>query len=300
MQLLSPHLVRCGTLYVAMGIFLSGLGLVSCSHEPHAPPETKNTPRLIASGASAELPVVFQHQVAPLPRWSHQGVPDDALQAIVVTSPSWKSYHGQLRRFERQDYTRAWNRADAGAVAVSLGRYGLGWGRGLHPEQKGGPVKGEGDHRSPAGIFDLGEAGGFAKELPPGTTWPFQQSANRSRCMDNPRSIAYNTFISTEAMLLPVSVGVARRETVFEMMLFVMHNTSPVLRGAGSCVFLHVWAKPESPTQGCVAMSRESLQRILPWLDLERRPVLVQLPEHEYRRFEKDWSLPTLDPEDSG
>ena len=112
--------------------------------------------------------------------------------------------------------------------------------------------------------------------------------------------LVYNTFISTEAMLLPVSVGVARRETVFEMMLFVMHNTSPVLRGAGSCVFLHVWAKPESPTQGCVAMSRESLQRILPWLDLERRPVLVQLPEHEYRRFEKDWSLPTLDPEDSG
>jgi L,D-peptidoglycan transpeptidase YkuD (ErfK/YbiS/YcfS/YnhG family) len=113
--------------------------------------------------------------------------------------------------------------------------------------------------------------------------------------MDDPRSDAYNTFISTQGMPLPASVGIARRETVFELMLFVMHNTSPVLRGAGSCVFLHVWAKPDQPTQGCVAMSRESLAELLPWLDLDRRPVLVQLPAPIHGKFRVDWSLPDID-----
>ena len=188
-----------------------------------------------------------------------------------------------------------WRDAGFAPVDVSVGRHGLAWGRGLHPAQEDGPLKFEGDHRSPAGVFDLGEARGYATEPPEGTTWPFQHSGTRWRCMDNPRSAAYNTFISTQGLPLPASVGIASRETVFELMLFVMHNTSPVLRGAGSCVFLHVWAKPQHPTQGCVAMSRDSLAELLPWLVLERRPVLVQLPIEAYRHFQRDWALPELD-----
>lgn len=228
-----------------------------------------------------------------LPRPNRPGIPDDATQAIVVTTGKWKDFRGELHRFERTDGGSPWVRLSS-PVAVSLGRYGMGWGRGLHPDQEDGPVKFEGDHRSPAGVFDLGEARGYAMQPPVGTSWPFRHSGTRWRCMDDTRSDAYNTFLSTQGMPLPPSVGIARRETVFELMLFVKHNTSPVLRGAGSCVFLHVWAKPDQPTQGCVAMSRESLARLLPWLDLDRRPVLVQLPAPIHQKFRAEWSLPDL------
>jgi len=256
--------------------------------EPTEPPVQDLTP-LDEPSVAPDEPASF------LPRPHRPGVPDDATQAIVVTTSSWKDYRGQLRRFERRDGGAAWVSSDGAPITVALGRYGLAWGRGLHPEQIDGPTKFEGDHRSPAGVFDLGEARGYATDPPSRTTWPFQHSGTRSRCMDDPRSQAYNTFISTEGMPLPPSAGIARRETVFEWMLFVMHNTAPVLRGAGSCVFLHVWAKPDHPTQGCVAMSRDDLADLLPWLDLERRPVLVQLPESAYREFQSDWSLPNLD-----
>lgn len=268
-----------------------GVSHVAFESLPLAPAEAPAIAEPSVPGA-----VVAPQSAAPttfLPRANRPGIPEDATQAIVVTTEKWKHFHGELHRFERADGASPWVRASA-PVAVSLGRYGMAWGRGLHADQEDGPVKFEGDHRSPAGVFDLGEARGYALQAPTGTTWPFRHSGTRWRCMDDPRSDAYNTFLSTQGMPLPPSVGIARRETVFELMLFVKHNTSPVLRGAGSCVFLHVWAKADQPTQGCVAMSRESLVQLLPWLDLDRRPVLVQLPAPIHQKFRSDWALPDL------
>lgn len=311
---LSPQVRRQSALFVAQRLLLPGWSfgiLLACSPTgsdlgvshvafESLPIPAATAPAIPGPAKVDTAPIHPPAQPPPipgtfLPRANRPGIPDDATQAIVVTTPRWKDYRGQLHRFERVDGASPWVPSTAHPVAISLGRYGMGWGRGLHEDQEDGPTKFEGDHRSPAGVFDLGEARGYAAQPPEGTSWPFQHSGIRSRCMDDPRSDAYNTFISTQGMPLPPSVGIARRDTVFEFMLFVMHNTSPVLRGAGSCVFLHVWAKPDQPTQGCVAMSRESLADLLPWLDLDRRPVLVQLPASVHRKFQADWSLPQIE-----
>ncbi len=246
--------------------------------------------------APSHAPTAQPEPDPPLPRPNRPGVPDTATQAILVTTPAWKAANGRLLRFERDDGRSPWGAVDDDPARVSVGRYGLAWGRGLHPTPAGGPLKFEGDHRSPAGVFDLGEARGYAEAPPEGTTWPFQHSGRRWRCMDNPRSSAYNTFMPTRGLPLPVSAGIAPRETVFDLMIFVMHNTAPVLRGAGSCVFLHVWAKPDHPTQGCVAMARDDLADVLVWLDLDRRPVLVQLPAPVHEQVRRAWALPPLIP----
>ena len=234
------------------------------------------------------------------------GVPDDSLQAIVVTATDWHQPKAQLRRFERQDYTQRWTLIEEPVVTVSLGRNGMAWGRGLHNIADGatsktgaakplpGPVKVEGDNRSPAGVFDLGEARGYADQVPDGATWPFLHSGTHARCMDNQRSNAYNTFVEIETrdpILLPAA-ELALRSTVFEYMVFVLHNTAPVVRGAGSCVFLHVWASEQQPTHGCIAMSRDDLASLITWFALEKRPVLVQLPVEQHQTFHKAWSLP--------
>ena len=56
-------------------------------------------------------------------------------------------------------------RAAALPIAVTIGSSGLAWGEGLHPRQSG-RLKKEGDGRSPAGVFRVGEAFGYAASLP--------------------------------------------------------------------------------------------------------------------------------------
>ncbi|MCU0691678.1 MAG: L,D-transpeptidase family protein [Polyangiaceae bacterium] len=269
---------------------------LACSHAEPSNPADGVPPvarrRSVVAAAAASAASRFPARAARIPRPGAIGIPDDALQAVVVTTDTWKSHAGLLERFVRAEIGGAWSPAPLARADVVLGRYGLAWGRGLHPDRLDGPVKSEGDQRSPAGVFDLGEARGYAKEPPAGTTWPFSHSGAHYRCVDNPRSDAYNTFIPTRGQPLPRSVGVASRETVFELMVFVLHNTSPVQRGAGSCVFLHVWANPGTPTQGCIGMDRANLRDLLSWLNLEHRPVLVQLPREERRRRAADWRLP--------
>ena len=261
----------------------------STAHDPEniPPPCTR-----VGTQQAAPLPEPF---VPAVPTILRPGVPIDSTQALVVTTDSWAAQRGLLRRYLRENGAGAWVRVDEDPVPVSVGRRGLAWGRGLHPEQQKGRIKREGDHRSPAGVFDLGEARGYASEAPPDTSWPFQHSGRLFRCMDDPRSKDYNSFISVEGMYMPQRSGMASREVVFELMLFVKHNTNPVKRGAGSCVFLHVWAKPDLPTQGCVVMSRDFLAQILAWLRPDRRPVLVLLPAAQHQQHEVPWSLPPFE-----
>ena len=56
-------------------------------------------------------------------------------QAIVVKTASWETYQGVLQCYERTSGDATWRRA-GGEIPVVVGRYGLGWGLGLHPAGK--------------------------------------------------------------------------------------------------------------------------------------------------------------------
>ena len=75
-------------------------------------------------------------------------------------------------------------------------------------------------------------------------------------------------------------------------MVWVGHNDAPVEPGAGSCIFLHLRSGPGAVTAGCTAFDAPALERLLAWLDPAARPVLVQLPESEYRGRAAAWGLP--------
>ena len=75
-------------------------------------------------------------------------------QLLLVVANDWASTAGQLQRFVRADGGLAWQPVGA-AVAVSLGKAGLAWGRGLHGAHAPGLEKCEGDGRAPAGVFAI-------------------------------------------------------------------------------------------------------------------------------------------------
>src|SRR5688500_17925518 len=103
-------------------------------------------------------PAACQHARMPPPA-AHD---DAAMQMIVVTTADWDAVDARLQRYERASASDAW-RPVGGPIAAAVGRTGLAWGTGIHPDpQVEGPAKREGDGKAPAGIYRLSSAFGYA------------------------------------------------------------------------------------------------------------------------------------------
>ena len=120
-----------------------------------------------------------------------RAVPLSSRQAVVVSSVEWSASSGRLQRWQRER-DDGWQ-AFGAPIQVSLGRRGMGWGMGLH-RGANGPSKREGDGRSPAGVFELGEAFGYAAAPPAGVTVPYRAADERDYYVDDVASDDYNRW----------------------------------------------------------------------------------------------------------
>ena len=221
-----------------------------------------------------------------------------ARQLIIVTAPTWDASNAHLQAFERTE--SGWKAHDAG-FDVSLGRSGSAWGIGVHPQQKDGPQKQEGDGRSPAGVFTVGEAFGYAGKADTGL--PYQAMTAGHYCIDVNGSSLYNRIVdqtevgaeavkgSTEPMRRDLH---AKGDVVYRQGFVINHNPQNI-SGAGSCIFAHLWRKPGEPTAGCTAMPDPVMEDMLAWLQADQHPVFVLLPRAEYERLHHDWQLPHVE-----
>ena len=217
-----------------------------------------------------------------------------ARQLVVVTTSGWSATEGRLVRFTRRGADDDWSRVSS-PVAVVLGAAGLGWGRGLHPAQRGGPTKQEGDKRSPAGVFRLSGTFGFAPS--PMGKLPYTPLTPTIECVDDPASKRYNVVVDRAGISNPdwKSSEKMRQVDVYALGVVVDHNAWPaVTAGAGSCIFLHLASDPPAPTVGCTALASDDLGALAAWLDKSAHPVLVQLPQKEYDKLAEAWGLPSL------
>ena len=55
----------------------------------------------------------------------------------------------------------------------------------------------------------------------------------------------------------------ARGDRLYDICVVTDQNTDPIIPGAGSAIFLHLWRKPRHPTAGCIAFRRPDLEWIL-------------------------------------
>ena len=57
-----------------------------------------------------------------------------------------------------------------------------------------------------------------------------------------------------------------RQDDIYDLLVVIGYNMEPVIPGAGSAIFLHI-ARPDfTPTEGCVAIERRALIRLIPLL----------------------------------
>lgn len=246
-------------------------------------------PLLALIGATLPSPAGAQHPPAG-------PVGGSARQLIVVTTASWDATSGTLRRFERGGDRDPW-RAVGDSVAVTVGRAGLAWGDGIHGAAPlDGPVKREGDGKAPAGAFRI--AGAFGYAAPDSARWiglPYAHADAGLECVDDTTSVHYNTLVRREAVDVvdwTSSERMRLQDHQYRWGVVVDHNPEGRRRAGGSCIFLHIWRAPGSPTVGCTAMDEQALTTLMRWLDPERQPVLVQLPLAAYSQLAPRWRLP--------
>jgi L,D-peptidoglycan transpeptidase YkuD (ErfK/YbiS/YcfS/YnhG family) len=129
---------------------------------------------------------------------------------------------------------------------------------------RGGIVaeKREGDGATPAGRFLLRRLLYRADRVGrPATALPAAPIGPRDGWCDDPADPLYNRPVQ-----LPYPgrhEALWRQDGLYDLLVVLGHNDDPVRPGLGSAVFLHVAAPDWTPTEGCVALARDELLRLL-------------------------------------
>jgi L,D-peptidoglycan transpeptidase YkuD (ErfK/YbiS/YcfS/YnhG family) len=196
---------------------------------------------------------------------------DNAKRLLVVTTSSMDTLRGSLQLYERPAQG-VWTRSGE-AFPVVVGKAGLAWGHGFTDyARKGEPVKAEGDKRTPAGIFPIGDTFGFAPASYPGH---LVLKPRETVCVDDPQSPNYNRILN-RADAGKIATAEDMPAVPYYRHGIVVDYATDRARRAGSCIFLHVWRSSQSGTTGCVAMPEAQVQRLQSWT--RDNAALVVLP----------------------
>jgi len=239
--------------------------------------------------------------------WKNPLNSDEHQQLILVITDNWQTDNGSLFTFtkvqskENEKQSQNWKKSAPSVLstAVTIGKKGLAWGIGLHPKQQG-IHKVEGDGKAPAGIFDLGNAFGYLDKVSTGLT--YQAMTKNDFCIDVNGSPYYNQLVDSSVVgkeaIKGSSEGMRRDihyqgDQRYKKGIFVKHNKENI-DTAGSCIFMHVWKDEGVPTAGCTAMTEQSMDNILAWLDTDKKPLYIALPMAQYQALKSTWLLPEI------
>jgi L,D-peptidoglycan transpeptidase YkuD (ErfK/YbiS/YcfS/YnhG family) len=173
-------------------------------------------------------------------------------------------------RTSTQGELRLWRKSGECWIAVA-GRW-TAWvgGRGVSPSKR------EGDRRTPAGVFGFGPTM-YGVAPNPGVRYRYHRVVCGDWWVEDPRSRWYNQFRHVRCGEKPpftvVSEDMSRSPTAYRHLAVVDYNTSPVVPGRGSGIFLH--ASTGRPTLGCVSLPLPQLLRTLRWLRPSSRPTIA-------------------------
>jgi L,D-peptidoglycan transpeptidase YkuD (ErfK/YbiS/YcfS/YnhG family) len=215
-------------------------------------------------------------------------------QLIIVVAKNWNTVGARLYAFEKQKGN--WGLQFSFPVVV--GQNGMAMGEGMRTiKLPDAPQKKEGDLKSPAGIFYLGPAFGYAAEQE--AKWirlPYVCATDTLICIDDPNSMMYNKMVKTDTVKMDWNSHeeMHRQDEDYKWGIFVHHNDYPVKKSLGSCIFLHIWEGANEGTAGCTAMEEKNILTLLKWIRADKSPLLVQFPEAVYRKIYKEYQLPDL------
>ena len=78
---------------------------------------------------------------------------------------------------------------------------------------------------------------------------------------NDPRSSKYNMLVK-----LPFKYGhekLYKKENVYDIILILNYNMRPIIKNKGSAIFIHIAKKNYKKTEGCIAIKKGHLLKIL-------------------------------------
>ncbi len=181
-------------------------------------------------------------------------------QAVVVTGDDASRFHARLYLLEKRE--GVWRYVFPPLPAL-IGE------KGFAPP--GG--KREGDLRTPSGVFSLRRTFGYAPHIP--TRMPYRRVGKDDLWVDDASSADYNRWVKRGETSASSFEVMKLDDDRYRYAIVVEYNTDPVVKGAGSAIFIHVRFGEGVSTLGCVALSREDILRVLAWLDPAASPVVL-------------------------
>lgn len=195
-------------------------------------------------------------------------LPEQCRQVIVGIASDWNSSHVTLTQYEKSG--QSW-KAIGQPWTGRLGKNGLAWGLGTHALPADARIrKREGDRRSPAGIFAIGGAFGYAAHIRKHPSLFYKQITKNDLWVEDSNSPHYNRHIVLDhapSTSWEKKQQMRQGDKAHSLKLFIAHNAPPQVRPhAGSAIFFHIWRKngkrPRLVAQQCLkASSNDSFQR---------------------------------------
>lgn len=190
---------------------------------------------------------------------AQQKLQNEASQKLVVRASKKTKTAATLTRYAK--VKGKWVKVGSTVSAV-IGKKGVGKTK-------------EGDARTPKGTFRLGTAFGWGGK-PSGMRYPFRKATKYDYWVDDVKSRDYNKWVAYKG-------NPYKRWKSFERMthqlykygVVIRYNDSPIVKGAGSAIFLHIKKSNTKYTLGCVAISEKDLLTVIKWLDSKKKPIMV-------------------------
>lgn len=133
--------------------------------------------------------------------------------------------------------------------------------------------KREGDGKTPSGIFSLRTAFGYDKAIK--TRITYRQALTDDIWIDDVNAVDYNRWVKKKETAALSYEKMRRDDDLYKYGVVIEYNTSPVVKGYGSAIFLHVWGGRDVATAGCIAISEENILHILEWLNPDAKPMII-------------------------
>ena len=133
-----------------------------------------------------------------------------------------------------------------------------------------GKKRREGDLITPKGLFKIKKVY-FRKDKVRGLKTKFSMKAitkNMGWCND-PKSNKYNRLIKYPFAFNAEKLF--RNDNIYDIVIVLNFNSRPVKKNKGSAIFLHVAKRKYKPTEGCVAIKKNELKKLLKLITLQTR-----------------------------
>ncbi|MEL7221812.1 MAG: L,D-transpeptidase family protein, partial [Bacteroidota bacterium] len=134
--------------------------------------------------------------------------------------------------------------------------------------------KREGDGKTPAGTYNLGQFFGYDDDLNLKSISRFIELEPHHYWMSDSSSPLYNTLIEYDPSPL-VAEKMERDDHLYKYGIIIDYNTEPAVPEKGSAIFLHIYRSPKKPTAGCVAVSEEDIVSLIYWLETAEQPEIT-------------------------